>query len=142
MNDKSPPPVSLQERIEALIASVVPQGSGDSRSEDLVAEIIDTALKLVKDNTDRGDVKMMNTALKELRYSNLVFSPWAGHKKVAVYGSARTFPDDPNYLLAEEFSRRMAQEHGWMVITGAGPGIMEAANKGAGTDASFGVNIR
>jgi len=107
-----------------------------------VREIIVTALKLIKDKTDRGDIKMMNTALKELRYSFLVFNPHRDRKKVAVYGSARTQPDDPNYQMAEEFGRRMAEYHEWMVVTGAGPGIMEAANKGAGTEASFGVNIR
>lgn len=142
MTDDPAPHKPLADSIADLIASVVPDGAEGSRDEDLVAEIIDTALKLVKDNTDRGEVKMMNTALKELRYSNLVFRPWAAHKKVAVYGSARTDPTDVNYLLAEEFSRRMAEDHRWMVITGAGPGIMEAANKGAGTEASFGVNIR
>ncbi len=139
---ETPTTPTLSERIDDLIASVVPSGAEGQRDEDLVAEIINTALKLVKDNTDRGEVKLMNTALKELRYSHLVFSPWASHKKIAVYGSARTPPGDPNYRLAEEFSRRMAEDHGWMVITGAGPGIMEAANKGAGTAASFGVNIR
>jgi uncharacterized protein (TIGR00730 family) len=71
-----------------------------------------------------------------------VFDPHQAVKKVAVYGSARTPATDPNYQLAEEFGYKMAHDHGFMVITGAGPGIMEAANKGAGTEASFGVNIR
>jgi uncharacterized protein (TIGR00730 family) len=71
-----------------------------------------------------------------------VFQPFRNTKKVAVYGSARTDPDDPNYLMAEEFGRRIAEDHDYLVITGAGPGIMEAANKGAGTENSFGVNIR
>jgi uncharacterized protein (TIGR00730 family) len=133
---------SLSDRIDALITSVVPVGSSGARDRDLVHDIIDTALKVVKDSTDRGDVKIMNTALKELRYSFLVFEPYTAYQKVAVYGSARTDPQDPNYLMAEEFGRRMAEDQGWMVITGAGPGIMEAANKGAGTEASFGVNIR
>ncbi|MCZ7533329.1 MAG: TIGR00730 family Rossman fold protein [Acidimicrobiia bacterium] len=135
-------PLSLDAQIDELINRVVPVGSNGARDKDLVHEIINTALKLVKDNTDRGDVKMMNTALKELRYSFLVFDPYRDYRKVAVYGSARTDPSAPNYKLAEEFGRRMAEEHNWMVITGAGPGIMEAANKGAGTEASFGVNIR
>lgn len=142
MPDTNPPEPTLDHRIAELVQSVVPPGTDRARDQDLVEEIIGTALKLIKDNTDRGDVKMMNTALKELRYSHLVFNPYVNYKKIAVYGSARTQSDDPNYLLAEEFGRRMADELGWMVITGAGPGIMEATNKGAGTDASFGVNIR
>ena len=128
--------------IDRLVADVVATKDGLSTDADLIREIIVTALKLVKDETGRGDIKMMNTALKELRYSSLIFDPHGDVKKVAVYGSARIPPDDPNYLLAEEFAHRMAHEHGYMVITGAGPGIMEAANKGAGTEASFGVNIR
>ncbi len=133
---------SIDAMIDDLVASVVAGTDGKNTEADLVREIIVTGLKLIKDKTDRGDVKMMNTALKELRYSFLVFNPHRDRRKVAVYGSARTAPDDPNYQMAEEFGRRLAEDHGWMVITGAGPGIMEAANKGAGTEASFGVNIR
>jgi uncharacterized protein (TIGR00730 family) len=135
-------PESIDSQIEALIARSIPVGAEGERDDDLVREIIRTALKILKDNTDRGDVKIMNTALKELRYSFLVFEPYSKYRKAAVYGSARTDPDDANYKLAVEFGRRLATDHDWMVITGAGPGIMEAANKGAGTDASFGVNIR
>jgi len=137
MNDEQ-----IDAEIDKLVADVVATKEGLSTDADLVREIIVTALKLIKDETGRGDIKMMNTALKELRYSSLVFDPHKDDKKVAVYGSARTPADDPNYRLAEEFARKMAYDHGYMVITGAGPGIMEAANKGAGTEASFGVNIR
>jgi uncharacterized protein (TIGR00730 family) len=59
-----------------------------------------------------------------------------------MFGSARTQPDDPNYQLAIRFAEKMVQERGWMVVTGAGPGIMEAGNLGAGAENSFGVNIR
>lgn len=141
MTPESVPP-TIDSRIDALIAAAIPVGAEDDRDDDLVHEIIRTALKILKDNTDRGDVKIMNTALKELRYSFLVFEPYSKYRKVAVYGSARTDPEDANYKLAVELGRRLATDHDWMVITGAGPGIMEAANKGAGTDASFGVNIR
>jgi hypothetical protein len=137
MNDEQ-----IDADIDKLVADVVASKSGLSTDADLVREIIVTALKLIKDETGRGDIKMMNTALKELRYSSLVFDPHGDVKKVAVYGSARTRSDDPNYVLAEDFARKMAHDRGYMVITGAGPGIMEAANKGAGTEASFGVNIR
>jgi hypothetical protein len=80
--------------------------------------------------------------LKELRYSFLVFSRYRETPKVTVYGSARTAPENPNYELASEFANLMADTHQWMVVTGAGPGIMEAGNLGAGTDYGFGVNIR
>lgn len=136
MNDPA-----IDARIDELV-DLVAGPESDGKDTDLVSEIIVTALKLLRDDTDRADTKMMNTALKELRYSSRVFAPHRGLKKIAVYGSARTPPDHPDYLLAEEFGRRMAEDEGWMVITGAGPGIMEAVNKGAGSDASFGVNIR
>jgi uncharacterized protein (TIGR00730 family) len=137
MND---PDIDAQ--IDQLVADVVAQSGGVTTNTDLVREVIVSALKVIKDNTNRGDVRMMNTAMKELRYSSLVFQAFADTPKVAVYGSARTHPDDPNYLMAQAFGKRMAEDHDYLVITGAGPGIMEAANKGAGTDKSFGVNIR
>lgn len=132
------------EALNAKIAELIEAASlnEDSPNADLVTEIVVTALKLLRVDPGRADMKMMNTALKELRYSSLVFEPFTDVHKVAVYGSARTTPDDPNYEVAQEFGRRMAEHHDWMVITGAGPGIMEAANRGAGTDASLGVNIR
>jgi hypothetical protein len=132
----------IDAQIDQLVADVVSQTGGQATNADLVREVIVSALKVIKDNTNRGDVRMMNTAMKELRYSSLVFQPFADTRKVAVYGSARTDPADPNYLMAQEFGKRMAEDHDFLVITGAGPGIMEAANKGAGTDHSFGVNIR
>jgi len=132
----------LDAKIRELVDMVVETNPTKASDADLVTEIIVTAMKLLRDETDRGDIKMMNTALKELRYSSLVFDAYKDRRKIAVYGSARTSPDDPNYIAATEFGRAMADDHGWMVITGAGPGIMEAANRGAGTDASFGVNIR
>lgn len=137
MNDEE-----VDAQIDALIARVISQNDGLTADADLIREIIVSALKLIKDDTDRGDIKMMNTALKELRYSALVFQPHRNARKVAVYGSARTAPDDPNYVMAEDFGRTMAEDHDYLVITGAGPGIMEAANKGAGVEKSFGVNIR
>jgi uncharacterized protein (TIGR00730 family) len=102
--------------------------------------LVVTALKLHRDGATRGNLKLINTAVKEIRYSNLVFSRH-DEPKVTIYGSARTLETDPNYELTEQFAERMAK-HGWGVITGAGPGIMEAGSKGAGMDNSYGVNIR
>lgn len=126
--------------IDRLIADLV-ETSGDGANADLIRELIVTALKLQRDQAGRGELKLFNTALKEMRYSNLIFSRYAEIMKLTIFGSARTKPDDPNYRLAHDFARAMV-ERDWMVITGAGPGIMEAGNKGAGPDASFGVNIR
>jgi uncharacterized protein (TIGR00730 family) len=125
----------LNERLRSLVAD-----SSESENADLVEELIVTALKLHRDRATRGDLKLINTALKEMRYSNLVFSRHT-EPKVTIYGSARLHEDDPNYTLTEKFAAQMAG-HGWGIITGAGPGIMEAGSKGAGIDHSFGVNIR
>jgi hypothetical protein len=83
---------------------------------------------------------MLNVALKELRYCFKVFSSLRGKRKVTIFGSARLRPEHPAYRQAEEFGRRMA-EAGYMVITGAAAGIMEAGHVGAGRDASIGLNI-
>jgi uncharacterized protein (TIGR00730 family) len=108
--------------------------------EELVQQIKETADKLVRDHASRGDIKLLSTALKELRYSFKVFSAFRESRKVTVFGSARTKPDHPCYQQAVEFGRRMA-ERGYMVITGAAAGIMEAGHVGAGRDKSIGINI-
>jgi uncharacterized protein (TIGR00730 family) len=132
------------EDLDREIADLVAEAGRrvDERDREIVSEMIVTTIKLLKDGTDRGDLKLVNSALKELRYSFLVFSRYRDVPKVTMYGSARTRPDSPNYELASEFANRMADLHQWMVITGAGPGIMEAGNLGAGRDYGFGVNIR
>ena len=108
--------------------------------ESLIAEIKQNADKLVRDNAALGDVKILARALKELRYAFKIFTPYRQHRKVTVFGSARTKPDHPSYLQSVEFGRRMAAL-GWMVLTGAGGGIMEGAHVGAGRDMAMGVNI-
>ncbi len=134
----------LDERLAELISDAVSKDghATHDHDEDLIAEMLVSGLKLLRDDTERGDLKLVNTALKEMRYSFLIFSKYREVPKVTIYGSARTKPDDPNYQLAADFANRMADEHQWMVVTGAGPGIMEAGNKGAGTEYGFGVNIR
>lgn len=134
----------LDRRLEALVEDATAGGRhGDhAHDEDLIAELLVTGLKMLRDDPDRADLKLANSALKEMRYSFLVFSRYRDVPKVTMFGSARTPPHDPNYALASEFARVMSDERGWMVITGAGPGIMEAGNIGAGPGLSFGVNIR
>jgi uncharacterized protein (TIGR00730 family) len=108
--------------------------------EQLVQQIKETADKLIRDQAPRGDVKLLSTALKELRYAFKVFAPYRNRRKVTVFGSARLPLDHPACQQAVEFSRRMA-EAGFMVITGAASGIMEAGHVGAGRANSIGVNI-
>jgi uncharacterized protein (TIGR00730 family) len=132
----------LDGRIRALAADAVANHPHEHGDADLIAEMMVSALKLFRDDADRGDLKLVNAALKEMRYSFLVFSRYRDVRKVTIFGSARTPPGDPNYEMASEFARIMSDERSWMVITGAGPGIMEAGNRGAGIDNSFGVNIR
>src|SRR3989475_5929223 len=100
-----------------------------------------SVLKLNEDGALTGDLKMTNAALKEIRYGFKVFAPYGGVRKVSVFGSARTEPGQDATVAASEFGRRMVAE-GWMVLTGAGGGIMGAAQEGAGGEQSFGLNIR
>lgn len=108
---------------------------------DLVAEIVANSLKLLRDNTNRGDLKLFSKAFKELRYALKIFGPYRDVRKISIFGSARTAPDHPDYIAAEEFGKKMAALN-WMVITGAGGGIMAAGHGGAGRDPSFGLAIR
>ncbi len=110
-------------------------------NSDLVFELVVSALRLAQDRADRGDLKIANAAVKEMRNAFHVFAPFRDERKVAIFGSARTQPDDPLYDQTRRFAAAMA-ERDWMVITGAGPGIMEAGIEGAGPDNSFGVSIR
>ena len=109
-------------------------------NEQLIQQIRETADKLIRDGADRAEIKMLNTALKELRYAFKVFAPYRNRRKVTVFGSARLPEDHPAYRQAVEFGRRIAAEN-FMVITGAASGIMEAGHVGAGRANSFGVNI-
>jgi hypothetical protein len=109
-------------------------------SEELIAELHRTVDGLAEDGADRGDLKILARAMRELRYSFRVFSGMRGLRKVTVFGSARCRPGSPEYLQAEAFGREMARR-GWLVITGGGEGIMEAAHVGAGQEMAMGINI-
>lgn len=124
---------------QAILALVNQLDSG--ANDDLIFELVTSALRLALDHADRGDLKIANAALKEMRYAFNVFAAYRNQRKVAIFGSARTQPDDPLYDQARRLAGALAA-HDWMVITGAGPGIMEAGVEGAGPENSFGVSIR
>ena len=113
--------------------------SGDN--VDLVEEMLTTIAKLGIENNDRGDLKLINMALKELRYASKMFTPYRNERKVVIFGSARSLKDSDEYKMAVELSELIVK-NGFKVITGGGPGIMEAGNKGAGRKDSFSLNIK
>lgn len=126
----------LDPAIAALLTSVQ-----NSRKAAMIADMLKTVIGLGEDNASIADLKLFRRALAEMRHAAQVFTPYREIRKVAVFGSARTSPETPEYQLAMEFARQMV-EHGYMIITGGGNGIMGAAQKGAGAEKSFGLNIR
>jgi len=124
----------VDERLREMVAGL------DSFDAQMVFEMMTTALALAKDPISRLDRKIANSALKEMRYAFSVFAPYRHVRKATIFGSSRTAKGRPEYALARDFSRTIA-DRGWMIVTGAGPGIMEAGHEGAGGDRSFGVNI-
>jgi uncharacterized protein (TIGR00730 family) len=113
----------------------------DPSDLELVREMLTSALRLVTQKASRAEMKLVNAALKEFAYSFRVFAPYRHLRKVSIFGSARVERDEGAYETTRDFADRIAGR-GWMVITGAGPGIMAAGHEGAGTEHSFGANIR
>ena len=106
----------------------------------IIREMILSALKAGQTSDYLADLKLMRTTMKEMRYTNKVFSPYRSRRKVTIFGSARTLPTEPIYQKCVRFSQLLAQNN-YMVITGGGGGIMQAGNEGAGEENSFAVNI-
>lgn len=125
--------------LDRLISLVA--GQPDAFSARLVRDLLVAGLKLIPDGRDNGELKLMSAAIKEMRHAYRVFGRYPHVHKVTIFGSARTAETHPDYAAAIEFSRLMA-EAGWMIITGAGGGIMHAGHVGPGRDSSFGVAIR
>jgi uncharacterized protein (TIGR00730 family) len=126
---------------DAAIADFLDRFAAGCADHDVLADLMIAITRLARDGAHRGDLKLLTNAFKELRYAFKVFAPYRDVRKVSVFGSARTAADDPEFLHAVEFARRM-RERRWMIITGAGDGIMGAAQHGAGRAGSFGVAIR
>lgn len=125
----------LGDKIQALLSLE----THDDKSL-LIRDMLQGIMKLHEQSADILDIKILNRALKELRYAFRVFQPYRDRPKVSIFGSARTPSTDPNFQLAARFGKLLS-EQGFMVITGAGPGIMDAGHQGAGKEHSFGVNI-
>lgn len=128
------------EALDAKIAELV-EASAIGNDSDLLTEMLSSCFRVARDRADRGEMKLVNAELKEFAYAFKVFKAYRGVRKVSIFGSSRSSPEDPNYDCARSFAKAMA-ERGWMVITGAGPGVMEAGHEGAGAERSFGAAIR
>lgn len=126
--------------LDRLLRQVL-DASGAHHNRDQLFDILVSATGLARDRADRLDLKITNAALKEMRLAFNLFAPYRQTPKITMFGSARTLPDDPLYLQARDLAAALAGR-GWMVVTGAGPGIMAAGMEGAGREMSFGVNIR
>lgn len=131
------------ESIQDSIRRLIEQSGGDPESfqGDLIRQMVSTSLKLMSGEHDTGQIKLMNRALKEMRYAYRIFNQYNGSKNVSIFGSARTPADHPDYKAAREFSQLIA-DAGWMCITGAANGIMKAGLEGSQKESSFGLSIR
>lgn len=139
----APPASPVDDPLIEPISELVRLAGGDPSTfaGGLVAQLVRTSLRLVHDQADTGQLKLMAAALREMRYAYRVFNRYRGRPKISIFGSARTPPDHRDYAAAREFSRELAQA-GWMAITGAGDGIMKAGHEGPQREASFGLSIR
>ncbi|MCA9161437.1 MAG: TIGR00730 family Rossman fold protein [Pirellulaceae bacterium] len=140
MSHESSKPLAEETSIAAEEALFESDSERQRHIDELVSQIKESADKLARDGATRGDLKLLSRTLRELRYAFRVFSPFRRRRKVTVFGSARTLPDQPAYQQAVEFGREMAAKE-WLVVTGAASGIMEAGHRGAGRESSMGLNI-
>lgn len=125
--------------VDQLLADVAAR-TGRTAETALVFEMLASSYRMATEGLDRGELKLVNTALKEMRYAFGLFEAYTHKRKCSIFGSARIKPGDPVYQCAVEVGAAMAAED-WMIMTGAGPGIMQAGIEGAGTENSFGINI-
>jgi uncharacterized protein (TIGR00730 family) len=128
-------------QVESAFCALFSNRSMSRTQSDLLHSMLTTLWDLGREGLAVGDLKIADAALAEMTEAFRVFRPYRHVRKMTMFGSARTQPDDPVYLLARDLAGHMAGA-GWMVVTGAGPGIMAAGTEGAGRERAFGVNIR
>ncbi|MGW8484109.1 LOG family protein [Microbacterium sp. NPDC055903] len=131
---------AVPEPMDAAIDRLV-EDAGITANRSLIRRILGAGVLLGQDGTERLNLKIVSSALAEMRDAFRLFQPYADVSKVTVFGSARTRPEDPLYVQARAVAAKLA-DRGWMVVTGAGPGIMQAAAEGAGDQMALGVSIR
>lgn len=135
MSSTSQALAALQNDLAQLISKLDTVTNGD-----LIQTVLATVIRLADEDLDRLDWKILRSSLRDMERALQVFAPHRHTRKISIFGSARTKPDAPEYQMACDFAYQATQQ-GFMIMTGAGPGIMEAGNKGAGPGNSFGLNI-
>ena len=132
----------FQNRVRGMIDECGAGAGGlEGADTEIITDLVLNAMKLATDGRGRGELKLLRSAFKEMRYAYNVFERYKDVPKISIFGSARTKPEHPDYLAAVEFSAEMA-DRGWLSITGAGDGIMRAGHEGPGRESSFGLAIR
>lgn len=129
--------------INQLIEELIQKSGGNPGGfeGELIKQMIQTSLRLITDQHNTAQLKLINRALKEIRYAYRIFNKYPSKKRLSIFGSSRTPEDHPDYLAAKEFSKEM-EERDWMVITGGANGIMKAGHEGSTKESSFGLSIR
>jgi uncharacterized protein (TIGR00730 family) len=129
-------PNAADERVTNLLREL-----GVSKDFRIAEAFVSEVLGLIGDEPSTLDLKIASASVTEMRDAFDMFEPFREVPKVTIFGSARTRKDDPLYEQTRRVAHQLA-EAGWMIITGAGPGIMEAGMEGAGRERSIGVSIR
>jgi len=111
------------------------------KHEKWISRSLSSLVRMAGSEFETLDWKILSASLLDMERGFQVFYPYRHVRKICIFGSARTPPEAGEYQLAVEFARRVT-ELGFMVLTGAGGGIMEAGNEGAGAERSFGLNIQ
>jgi uncharacterized protein (TIGR00730 family) len=132
--------VSVDELIEQFLAELATRSVQSSSQLAQFRRLLTRVAQLAEVGADVLGVAVATSALDELLEASAVFAPFVDRSKVTVFGSARTRPDNPLYEMARRLSEVMARK-GWITVSGAGPGIMEASAQGAGRQHTLGVNI-
>ncbi len=126
--------------LDEQVRKLVEDAPFDVADPDLLEQAVETMFRMSR-TANRGEMKLVSRSMRELGRAFRIFAPYRDKRKVSMFGSARTEAGDPTYMAARDFAEAIATR-GWMVITGAGPGIMAAGHEGAGAEHSFGVGIR
>lgn len=125
--------------LDANLYDLAQRFSGN-HSADTLLQMLATTMNAALSPIEEHDLEIMNRTIDEMFAADKMFMPYRNVRKITCFGSARIQPDDPSYQIAREFSA-LAAKYGYMVITGGGPGLMQACNEGATEHFSFGLNI-